>query len=140
MKSASIADVEAQALADAYMEDARHVGIDRAIYAAYRAGRDAATTDYEVHRAAFHMAAAWNDAHGAAVRVSMSGWTVVDGHAVRTATLILSGMVGALVLVVFIMGGHEHVWWAGLVALAGWLLLFVPRFVREDRRWRKERK
>ena len=32
----------------------------------------------------------------------MSGWTVVDGHAVRTATLILSGMVGALVLVVFI--------------------------------------
>lgn len=66
MESASIADVEAQALADAYMEDARHVGIDRAIYAAYRAGRDAATTDYEVHRAAFHMAAAWNDAHGAA--------------------------------------------------------------------------
>ena len=38
----------------------------------------------------------------------MSGWTVVDGHAVRTATLIPSGMVGALVLVVFIMGGHEH--------------------------------
>ena len=70
----------------------------------------------------------------------MSGWTVVDGHAVRTATLILSGMVGALVLVVFIMGGHEHVGWAGLIALAGWLLLFVPRFVREDRRWRKERK
>ena len=67
----------------------------------------------------------------------MSGWTVVDGHAVRTATLIL---VGALVLVVFIMGGHERVWWAGLVALAGWLLLFVPRFVREDRRWRKENK
>lgn len=63
-----------------------------------------------------------------------------DGHAVRTATLILSGMVGALVLVVFIMGGHEHVWWAGLIALAGWPLLFVPRFVREDRRWRKERK
>lgn len=49
-------------------------------------------------------------------------------------------MVGALVLVVFIMGGHEHVWWAGLIALAGWPLLFVPRFVREDRRWRKERK
>lgn len=49
-------------------------------------------------------------------------------------------MVGALVLVVFIMGGHERVWWAGLVALAGWLLLFVPRFVREDRRWRKENK
>ena len=24
----------------------------------------------------------------------MSGWIVVDGHAVRTATLILSGMVG----------------------------------------------
>lgn len=70
----------------------------------------------------------------------MSGWTVVDGHAVRTATLILSGMVGALVLVVFIMGGHKRVWWAGLVALAGWLLLFVPRFVREDRRWRKENK
>lgn len=40
MESTSIADVEAQALADAYMEDARHVGIDRAIYAAYRAGRD----------------------------------------------------------------------------------------------------
>lgn len=79
-------------------------------------------------------------AHDAAVRAPMSGWTVVDGHAVRTATLILSGMVGALVLVVFIMGGHEHVWWAGLIALAGWLLLFVPRFVREDRRWRKERK
>lgn len=70
----------------------------------------------------------------------MSGWTVVDSHAVRTATLILSGMVGALVLAVFIMGGYEHVWWAGLIALAGWPLLFVPRFVREDRRWRKERK
>lgn len=70
----------------------------------------------------------------------MSGWIVVDGHAVRTATLILSGMVGALVLAVFIMGGYEHVWWAGLIALAGWPLLFVPRFVREDRRWRKERK
>jgi len=70
----------------------------------------------------------------------MSRWTVVDGHAVRTSTLILSGMVGALVLVVFIMGGHEHVWWAGLIALAGWPLLFVPRFVREDRRWRKENK
>lgn len=79
-------------------------------------------------------------AHDAAVRVSMSGWTVVDGHAVRTFNLILSGMVGALVLVVFIMGGHEHVWWAGLIALAGWLLLFVPRFVREDRQWRKENK
>lgn len=70
----------------------------------------------------------------------MSGWIVVDGHAVRTATLILSGMVGALVLAVFIMGGYEQVWWAGLIALAGWPLLFVPRFVREDRRWRKERK
>ena len=79
-------------------------------------------------------------AHDAAVRAPMSGWIVVDGHAVRTATLILSGMVGALVLAVFIMGGHEHVWWAGLIALAGWPLLFVPRFVREDRRWRKERK
>lgn len=79
-------------------------------------------------------------AHDAAVRAPMSGWTVVDGHAVRTATLVLSGMVGALVLVLFIMGGHEHVWWAGLIALAGWLLLFVPRFVREDRRWRKENK
>lgn len=73
-------------------------------------------------------------AHDAAVRAPMSGWIVADGHAVRTATLILSGMVGALVLVVFIMGGHEHVWWAGLIALAGWSLLFVPRFVREDRR------
>lgn len=70
----------------------------------------------------------------------MSGWIVVDGHAVRTATLILSGMVGALVLAVFVMGGYEQVWWAGLIALAGWPLLFVPRFVREDRRWRKERK
>lgn len=79
-------------------------------------------------------------AHDAAVRAPMSGWIVVDGHAVRTATLILSGMVGALVLVVFIMGGYGHVWWAGLIALAGWPLLFVPRFVREDRRWRKERK
>lgn len=49
-------------------------------------------------------------------------------------------MVGALVLAVFVMGGHERVWWAGLIALAGWPLLFVPRFVREDRRWRKERK
>lgn len=78
-------------------------------------------------------------AHDAAVRAPMSGWIVVDGHAVRTATLVLSGMVGALVLVLFIMGGHEHVWWAGLIALAGWPLLFVPRFVREDRRWRKER-
>lgn len=79
-------------------------------------------------------------AHDAAVRASMSGWTVVDSHAVRTATLVLSGMVGALVLAVFVMGGHERVWWAGLIALAGWPLLFVPRFVREDRRWRKERK
>ena len=79
-------------------------------------------------------------AHDAAVRAPMSGWIVVDGHAVRTATLVLSGMVGALVLVLFIMGGHERVWWAGLIALAGWPLLFVPRFVREDRRWRKERK
>lgn len=79
-------------------------------------------------------------AHDAAVRAPMSGWIVVDGHAVRTATLILSGMVGALALVVFIMGGHEHVWWAGLIAPTGWPLLFVPRFVREDRRWRKERK
>lgn len=70
----------------------------------------------------------------------MRGWTVVDSHAVRTATLILSGMVGALVLVVFIMGGRERVWWAGLIALAEWLLLLVPRFVREDRRWRKENK
>lgn len=70
----------------------------------------------------------------------MSGWTVVDSHAVRTSTLVLSGMSGALVLVVLIMGGREHVWWAGLIALAGWPLLFVPRFVREDRRWRKERK
>lgn len=79
-------------------------------------------------------------AHDAAVRAPMSRWIVVDGHAVRTVTLILSGMVGALVLAVFIMGGYEHVWWAGLIALAGWPLLFVPRFVREDRRWRKERK
>lgn len=79
-------------------------------------------------------------AHDAAVRAPMSGWIVVDGHAVRTATLILSGMVGALVLAVFIIGGYEQVWWAGLIALAGWPLLFVPRFVREDRRWRKERK
>lgn len=79
-------------------------------------------------------------AHDAAVRAPMSGWIVVDGHAVRTATLVLSGMVGALVLAVFVMGGYGHVWWAGLIALAGWPLLFVPRFVRGDRRWRKERK
>lgn len=79
-------------------------------------------------------------AHDAAVRAPMSGWIVVDGHAVRTAPLILSGMVGALVLAVFIMGGYEHVWWAGLIALAGWPLLFVPRFIKEDRRWWKERK
>lgn len=79
-------------------------------------------------------------AHDAAVRAPMSGWIVVDGHAVRTSTLVLSGMVGALVLVVFIMGGHERIWWVGLIALAGWLLLFVPGFIREDRRWRKERK
>ena len=59
MESTSIADVEAQALADAYMEDARHVGVDRA-------GRNADPTDYEIHRAAFHMAVAWNDAHDAA--------------------------------------------------------------------------
>lgn len=72
-------------------------------------------------------------AHDAAVRVPMSGWTVVDGHAVRTATLVPSGMVGALVLAVSGMGGHEQVWWAGPIALAGWPLLFVPRFVREDR-------
>lgn len=78
--------------------------------------------------------------HDAAVRAPMSGWIVVDGHAVRTATLVLSGMVGALVLAVFVMGGYGQVWWAGLIALAGWPLLFVPRFVREDRRWRKERK
>ena len=79
-------------------------------------------------------------AHDARVPAPLGGWETADGHAVRTATLILSGRVGALVLVVFIMGGHEHVWWAGLIALAGWPLLFVPRFVREDRRWRKERK
>lgn len=79
-------------------------------------------------------------AHDAAARAPMSGWIVVDGYAVRTATLILSGMVGALVLAVFVMGGYGHVWWAGLIALAGWPLLFVPRFVGEDRRWRKERK
>lgn len=79
-------------------------------------------------------------AHDAAVRAPISGWIVADGHAVRTATLVLSGMVGALVLAVFIMGGYGQVWWAGLIALAGWPLLFVPRFVREDRRWRKERK
>ena len=42
----------------------------------------------------------------------------MDGHAVRTATLVLSGMVGALVLAVSIMGGYGHVWWAGLIALA----------------------
>lgn len=66
MEPASIADVEARALVDGYLEGERRVSVDKAIYAAYRAGRDAATTDYEVHRAAFHMAAAWNDAHGAA--------------------------------------------------------------------------
>lgn len=94
------------------------------------------------HRARRRPRRPWGAAPAGAVggRAPMRGWTVVDGHAVRTATLILSGMVGALVLAVFIMGGYGQVWWAGLIALAGWPLLFVPRFVREDRRWRKERK
>lgn len=65
MEPTSIADVEARALADAYMEGERRAPVDKAIYAAYRAGRDAVVTDYEVHRAAFHMAVAWNDAHDA---------------------------------------------------------------------------
>ena len=69
-----------------------------------------------------------------------SGVGIPRLQAGEEVNFILSGMVGALVLVVFIMGGHERVWWAGLIALAGWLLLFVPRFVREDRRWRKENK
>lgn len=79
-------------------------------------------------------------AHDAAVRAPMSGWTVVGGHAVHTFTLVPSGMVGALVLAAFIMGGYGHVWWAGLIAPAGWPLLFVPGFIKENRRWRKERK
>ena len=66
MEPTSIADIEARALADAYMEDGRHVGIDRAVYAAYRTGRNQPPTDYEVHRAAFAMAVAWNDAHDGA--------------------------------------------------------------------------
>lgn len=106
MESASIADVEARALVDGYLEGGRRVVVDKAIY---RAGRDAVAADHEVHDAA-------------------------------TVALIPSGMVGALVLVVFVMDGHGHVWWAGPIALAGWPPLFAPRFVREDRRWRKENK
>lgn len=66
MEPASIADIEARALVDGYLEGERRIPVDKAIYGAYRAGRDAAATDYEVHRAAFHMAVAWNDAHDAA--------------------------------------------------------------------------
>lgn len=116
MEPTSIADVETRAPADGHPEDGRRIAVDKA------------------------RRAAWNDAHDAAGRAPIGGWTVVDGHAVRTTTLALSGAIGALVLVVFIMGGHEHVWWAGLIALSGWLLLFVPGFVKEDHRWRRERK
>lgn len=113
MKPTSIADVETRAPADGHPEGGRRIAVDKA----RRAAR--------------------NDAHDTAGRAPIGGWTVVDDHAVRTTTLALSGAVGVLVLAVFIMGGHEHVWWAGLIALAGWLLLFVPRFAKEDRRWRK---
>lgn len=68
MEPASIAVVEARALVDGYLEGGRRISVDKAIYGA---GRDAVATDYEVHRAAFHMAVAWNDAHDAA--------TVADG-------------------------------------------------------------
>lgn len=57
MESASIADVEAHALVDGYLEGGRRVVVDKAIYGAYRAGRNAQPTDYEVHRAVFRMAA-----------------------------------------------------------------------------------
>ena len=63
MEPTSIADAEARALSDAYMEDDGHVGVRRAVYAAYRAGRNRPPTGYEVHRAAFAMAAAWNVIH-----------------------------------------------------------------------------
>lgn len=52
MKPASIAVVEPHALVDGYLEGGRCVVVDKAIYGAYRA--------------AFYMAAAWNDAHDAA--------------------------------------------------------------------------
>lgn len=66
MEPTSIADVEVPALADGYLEGERRTPVDKAIYGVYRAGRNAQPTDYEVHRAASHMAVAWNDAHDAA--------------------------------------------------------------------------
>lgn len=50
MESVSIADVEAHALVDGYLEGSCRVVVDKAIY---RAGRDAVAT-------------AWNDTHDAA--------------------------------------------------------------------------
>lgn len=70
MEPTSIADAEAHALVDGYLEGGCRVVVDKAIYGAYRAGRNQPATDYEVHRAAFHMAAAWNDAHDAATVAS----------------------------------------------------------------------
>lgn len=70
----------------------------------------------------------------------MNHWLHVGSHAVRPATAALAVLVAGLVVGVFLIGGHHHAWWAGLIALVGWLLLFVPRFRREDRRWRMERR
>lgn len=62
MEPASIADVEAHALVEEYMEGDHRA----AVRATYRAGRNRPATDYEIHRAAFFMAEAWNDAHDGA--------------------------------------------------------------------------
>lgn len=61
MEPISIADVEACTPVDGYLEGEWRIPVDKAIYGAYRAERNAQPTDYEVHRAAFHMAVAWND-------------------------------------------------------------------------------
>lgn len=69
----------------------------------------------------------------------MKRWIVIDNHVARTPTVTLATIVGVFVVGVFLIGGHYYVWWAGIIALAGWLLLFIPRFTREDRQWRTER-
>ncbi len=56
----------------------------------------------------------------------MKRWIVIDNHAARTPTVTLATIVGVFVVGVFLIGGHYHVWWAGIIALAGWLLLFIP--------------
>lgn len=53
--------------------------------------------------------------------------------------MTLAAIAGVFVVGVFLIGRHYHVWWAGIIALAGWLLLFIPRFTREDCQWRTER-